>query len=118
MSDDHKKEKHKKEKHNEIECFEDRHNDSLQDTLLNLMESVAQDENALAHLIRAEADKIQAFVGKHCDFPTKPSNNEIIKLNRSVTQLMETIVMKEWLLLKKLEDTLEFVKKPKKHKED
>ncbi|HZG59923.1 MAG TPA: hypothetical protein VEY68_05560 [Anoxybacillus sp.] len=113
MSDDHKR-----EKHNEIECFEDRHQSSLQDTLIDLMESVAREENALAHLIRAEADKIQAFVGKYCDFPTKPSNNEIIQLNRSVTQLMETIVMKEWLLLKKLEDTLEFVKKPNKRKED
>jgi hypothetical protein len=111
-------EKHKKEKHNEIECFEDEHKNSLQDTLLDLIESVAREEKALAHLIQAEADKIQAFVGKHCDFPTEPSNAEIIKLNRSVIQLMETIVMKEWLLLKKLEDTLEFVKKPKKYKED
>jgi hypothetical protein len=95
--------------------FEIEYNDdNLQNVLVNLIESVAQEESALAHLIKAEADKVQAFVGKHCDFPTHPSNNEIIKLNRSVTQLLESIVMKEWLLLKKLEDTLEFVKKPNK----
>jgi hypothetical protein len=88
--------------------------EQLQNVLINLIDSVAREENALAHLIKAEADKVQAFVGKHCDFPTHPSNNEIIKLNRSVTQLLESIVMKEWLLLKKLEDTLEFVKKPNK----
>ena len=102
------------------ECFEGKHKErqSLHTVLLDLMESVAHEEEALAHLIRAEAGKVQAFVGKCHDFPTCPSNHEIIRLNRSVTKLMETIIMKEWLLLKKLEDTLEFIRKPRECMED
>jgi hypothetical protein len=83
---------------------------SLDEVLFDLIESVADEEKALALLIRAEADKIQAFIGKNCEFPTKPSNKEILELNRSVTQMLETIVMKEWLLLKKLEKTLEVIR--------
>lgn len=93
------------------------HNNTLKDVLLDLLKSIAREENALAHLIKAEADKIEAFVGKNCDFPTHPSNDEIIELNRSVTKLLETIIMKEWLLLKKLEDILEFIKKKRKQEE-
>ena len=87
---------------------------SLDEVLFELIESVAKEEKALALLIRAEADKIQAFIGKDQDFPTKPCNNDILDLNHSVKQMLETIVMKEWLLLKKLENTLEVIKKQRK----
>lgn len=65
----------------------------------------------MARLIRSEADKIQAFLGKNHDFPTKPCNDDILDLNHSVRQMLETIVMKEWLLLKKLENTLVVIKR-------
>lgn len=106
--DKHMSHKHKEHKHDK-KCDKE----SLNDVLFDLIESVANEENALALLIKAEADKIQAFIGKNCDFPTKPRNKEILDLNRSVTQMLETIVMKEWLLLKKLERTLEVIRKPR-----
>ncbi|KKB36310.1 extensin-like protein [Bacillus thermotolerans] len=80
---------------------------------MDLLESIALEEIALSHVMNAEAEKIQAFVGKCLDFPTHPSNEEIMKFNKSVGGLLETVVMKEWLLLKKLENVLEFEDKTK-----
>ncbi|MEJ9230883.1 hypothetical protein LAV79_15635 [Peribacillus butanolivorans] len=75
---------------------------------IDLLESIALEEIALSHIMNAEAEKIQAFVGECLDFPTCPKNEEIIKFNKGVNQLLETIVMKEWLLLNKLENVLDF----------
>lgn len=102
------------EKHSHKHSHKDDHDKhSLNHVLFDLIKSVANEEEALALLIEAEADKIQAFIGNHSEFPTKPSNKEILDLNRSVTQMLETIVMKEWLLLKKLERTLEVIHIPR-----
>ncbi|MFF2448929.1 hypothetical protein ACFVSW_17750 [Neobacillus sp. NPDC058068] len=107
------------EKHSHKHSHMDDHDKhSLNHVLFDLIKSVANEEEALALLIEAEADKIQAFIGTHSEFPTKPSNKEILDLNRSVTQMLETIVMKEWLLLKKLERTLEAIHIPREDCED
>jgi hypothetical protein len=79
---------------------------SLDETVIDLLESIALEEMALAHLINAEAEKLQAFVGKHLDFPSNPSNDDILRFNVSVTRLMETLMFKELFLLRKLETVL------------
>lgn len=79
------------------------HRPSFDEVILDLMESIALEEIALSHLIKAEAEKIKAFVGDHRNFPSKPSTSEIIKFNRSVTRLMDTVLFKEFLLIRKLE---------------
>ncbi|MFD2443227.1 hypothetical protein ACFSO7_04430 [Bacillus sp. CGMCC 1.16607] len=84
------------------------HRPNRNEVIIDLLESIALEEIALSHIMNAEAEKIQAFVGKCHDFPTNPTSCEIIKFNKGVTQLLETIVMKEWLLLRKLENVLEF----------
>jgi hypothetical protein len=80
---------------------------SLCEVIVDLLESIALEEIALSHLMNAEAEKIQAFVGKDLDFPTNPSNHSIIKFNRNVNQFLEIVVMKEWLLLQKLEHVID-----------
>ncbi|MFS0559031.1 hypothetical protein [Brevibacillus sp. 179-C9.3 HS] len=82
------------------------HRPSMNEVIIDLLESIALEEIALSHLINAEAEKLQAFVGKHLDFPTCPSNEEILKMNHQTSKLMDVIVMKEWLLLRKLEDVI------------
>lgn len=76
---------------------------SINETIVDLLESIALEETALSHLINAEAEKLQAFVGKDLDFPTNPSNSDILKFNVSVMRLMETLMFKELFLLRKLE---------------
>ncbi|MGN8768194.1 hypothetical protein ACTNDP_01635 [Paenibacillus barengoltzii] len=82
------------------------HRPSMDEVIVDLLESIALEEIALSHLINAEAEKLQAFVGKHLDFPTCPSNETILKMNYQTSKLMDVIVMKEWLLLRKLEDVI------------
>ncbi|MFD0587168.1 hypothetical protein ACFQZE_04045 [Paenibacillus sp. GCM10027627] len=75
----------------------------------HLIKAIALEEEALSKLILTEADKAQAFVGKNLDFPTGPSSAEIIQFNHTVIQLLDTLLMAEWLLLKKI-DSLSFIK--------
>ncbi|KIL74721.1 hypothetical protein [Bacillus badius] len=91
------------------------HRPNKKEVAIDLLESIALEEIALSHLMNAEAEKIQAFVGECLDFPTNPSNKEIVKFNKAVNQLLETIVMKEWLLLKKLENVIELQDHPSGH---
>ena len=80
-----------------------RHRPNFDETMIDLMESIAKEELALSHLIASESNKIKAFVGTELDFPTCPTTTEILNFNYSVNKLMDTVLMKEWLLLKKLE---------------
>lgn len=75
----------------------------MDETIIDLMESIAKEELALSHLINSESQKINAFVGKNLNFPTNPTNSEILTFNQSVNRMIDTVLMKEWLLLKKLE---------------
>jgi hypothetical protein len=84
------------------------HRPDKKEVVIDLLESIALEEIALAHILNAEAEKIQAFVGDKLDFPTCPSNEEILLFNKSAGRVLETVVMKEWLLLNKLQDVLEF----------
>lgn len=73
-----------------------------------LIRAISLEEEALSKLINTEADKALAFVGRNLDFPTGPSTAEIIKFNHTVIQLLDTILMAEWMLLKKL-DVLKYI---------
>jgi hypothetical protein len=84
---------------------------TLPEAIVDIIRSISLEEIALAHLINAEAEKVQAFVGKCSDFPTNPTNKEIVTFNQTVGQLMDTILMKEWLLLKKLETVIRMEEK-------
>ncbi|MCT1399281.1 hypothetical protein AK95_30385 [Paenibacillus sp. LC231] len=78
-----------------------------EEVVIDLLKSIAMEENAIAHLLHAEAEKIQAFVGHHHRISVEPSHADLIKLSGQVTQLLDVIVMKEWLLLRKLENVME-----------
>ena len=71
-----------------------------------ILEGIAHEEMALANLVNAEALKLQAFVGQEYDFPTHPTTEEILSLNHISLQFLRAIVMKEWLLLSKIEHLL------------
>lgn len=90
---------------------ENKHRPNLHDTIIDLLESIALEEMSLSHLLSAEAERIQAFVGKNQDFPTSSSTNEILCFNKTSSNLLDTIVMKEWILYKKLLAALEVLHK-------
>lgn len=84
------------------------HRPSLYQTTVDLLDSIALEEIALAHLLNAEAEKIQKFLGKisHCT-PAEV----LLDFNITVNETLETVIMKEWLLLRKLEKVIRFFNK-------
>ncbi len=76
---------------------------SFEQTIAHLIESIALEEEAISKLLDCEASKALAFVGKEMDFPSNPSSQEIINFNQTVLKLMDSFLMTEWLLLKKLD---------------
>lgn len=83
--------------------FQGKNGPNKKEVITKLMDSIAEEEIALASIISSEADKINAFVGKNLDFPTSPSNRDIIDFNQSIYRIIESVLMNEWLLFKKLE---------------
>lgn len=81
----------------------------------HLLESIAKEELALANILNAQAAKINAFVGENFDFPTHPSNREIISINNSSMRILRMVVMKEWLTLSRLEEIFDFDSKEIAH---
>lgn len=86
---------------------EERYRPTHDEVIIDLLKSIAMEETALAHLIAAEARKVKAFVGRHENFPFGPSAAQIIAFNAQVFKMIDVIVMKEWLLLRKLKDVAE-----------
>lgn len=81
---------------------------SLDDALSRLVSSIAMEEEALANLMRAEADKTLAFVGKERELPTLPTSSEFIQFNHTVTKILDSILMAEWMLMKKIDSVMQF----------
>jgi hypothetical protein len=81
-----------------------------EDVINLLLASVAFEELGLAHLINAEAEKIQAVLGTLEDGDSVkgcPSLDDLLKINKSVQHTMKDIIKKEILLQFKLENVIE-----------
>lgn len=86
---------------------EHKHRPSCRCVTIDLLESIALEEISLSHLLNAEAEKIQAFVGEELNFPFCTSMNQVIEFSRISTDFMEKIIMKQWLLLNKLNKVMD-----------
>jgi hypothetical protein len=81
------------------------HRPDLHHAIIDLLDSIALEEIALSHLLNAEAEKIQKFIG-YISSCTPP--DVLIDFNVVVNETLETVIMKEWLLLRKLEKVTRF----------
>ena len=83
-----------------IPCVEQRQ------ALTNLLESIALEETALAHVVNAEGEKIQAMacqMTKACP----PNNCDVLAFQKSVVNVIQTAIKMQILLQFKLENVLE-----------
>ncbi|MBY0147831.1 hypothetical protein [Neobacillus niacini] len=69
----------------------------------NVIGSIFNEENALAELIQAEADKINTAI------PIATTVEELVELDQSVRALMKIIVQKNFILQRKLRNVIQFI---------
>jgi hypothetical protein len=80
-------------------------NIDIKDALAVVIASIGFEELGLAHIINAEGEKIQSFLGtlKGQEVKKEITIDELTKLDRIVTDTLNSIIKKEMLLLMKLE---------------
>ncbi|OEH93054.1 hypothetical protein [Bacillus solimangrovi] len=84
-----------------------------EDVLLFLLASVGQEELALAHIMNAEGEKIQAAVKEFEDKCI--SLDELLDTNDNVNDLLKTVIKKEMLLQFKIENVIKLFEMKDKH---
>ncbi|PAQ16635.1 hypothetical protein CD798_00690 [Bacillaceae bacterium SAOS 7] len=84
------------------DLYEDREN-----VINSLLASIALEELALAHVVNAEAEKIQRVVGTLKPYPEHPPClDDLLDVNESVQETLQKVIIKEIILLFKLEAVL------------
>lgn len=79
-----------------------------EDSINLLLASIAFEELGLAHIINAEAEKIQAVVGTLPDTDLGATSiPELLATNKSVNRMLKTVLKNQMLLQFKLEDVLD-----------
>lgn len=84
---------------------------TFEDSLNLLLASIAFEELGLAHLINAEAEKIQYVLGTiegQTPLDPPPTIDDLLTIDHSVSETLKTVIKKEMLLQFKLEDVLTF----------
>ncbi|OEF95566.1 hypothetical protein [Desulfuribacillus alkaliarsenatis] len=83
------------------------------DDVINiLLASIAFEELALAHVINAEAEKLQSVLGTlHGQRVKQQRLEDLLLVNKSVNKILRDTIKKEMLLQFKLEDCLELIEK-------
>lgn len=86
-------------------------------TIPLLLSSIALEELALAHIMNAEAEKIQLVLGtlkqsKSRFVPETISLSNLLLINQSVRKTLQDVIKKEMLLQFKFENVLELTQIP------
>ncbi|MFD2329656.1 hypothetical protein ACFSR7_10420 [Cohnella sp. GCM10020058] len=81
---------------------------SLDQVVVDLLKSIALEETALAHLLNAEAEQMRALAHQGQHAASHRARCELMaQAGRQSVRLLDAVVMKEWLLLRKLDNTLD-----------
>ncbi|HDX9579331.1 TPA: hypothetical protein ROX88_002906 [Bacillus pseudomycoides] len=82
-------------------------------TIPLLLSSIALEELALAHIINAEAEKIQFVLGtlrsKHKFTPRRVTLSNLLAIDSSVQRTLRDVIKKEILLQFKFENVLDLI---------
>ncbi|MDG5473242.1 hypothetical protein P6709_15935 [Jeotgalibacillus sp. ET6] len=80
------------------------------DDVINLLlASIGMEELSLAHIVNAEAEKIQYVLGTLTKRSHEPTLWELLKVNDSVQEMLEVVIKKELLLDTKLSHVLKVI---------
>ena len=87
---------------------EEPHRPSKEQVIQDLLKSVALEENALAHLMNVEAEKLRRLLEASATLSLTQQSTVLGQHAEQTIKLMDMIIMKEWLLLRKICHTLEY----------
>ena len=79
-------------------------NNGFNQQLIDISESIAYEEAALAHILNAEGEKIQKML------TMATTTDELLNANRSVKSLVTSTTLLEGILNKKLKKSLDNIK--------
>lgn len=81
---------------------------TIEESVNLLLASIAFEELGLAHIINAEAEKIQYVLGTLDEQapPEPPTIDDLLEINRSVETTLRNVIKNQMLLQFKLEDAL------------
>lgn len=82
---------------------------TIEESVNLLLASIAFEELGLAHIINAEAEKIQYVLGTlegQTPLETPPTIEDLLEINNSVDKTLRNVIKKQMLLQFKLEDTI------------
>lgn len=82
---------------------------SRSDVINLLLASIALEELGLAHIINAEAEKIQYALGTLPGLSTSATLGQILAVNESVTDMLDLVIKKELLLDSKLKQVIKTI---------
>lgn len=71
---------------------------SREESVADIISSITAEENAIAHILNAESEKLQAIINM-----SDSSASELIAANRSVKKTVDTVIHLENALKSKLE---------------
>jgi predicted secreted Zn-dependent protease len=75
--------------------------EAMEDIIEELIQSIVNEEHSLSQILRSEAKKIEKIIKQ------KEKNDLCIstieKINDSSKSILDTVLMKQWLMIKKLE---------------
>lgn len=83
---------------------------TIEDTITLLLSSIALEELSLAHIMNAEAEKIQEVV----KMPNCDKLDALLCIDKSVERMMRDVIKKEMLLEFKFENILELMEHKRK----
>ncbi|MBM7583191.1 hypothetical protein JOD02_002069 [Caldicoprobacter guelmensis] len=87
---------------------------SIEETIKLLLASIALEELSLAHIMNAEAEKIQEIIkctgDKKYSDTTEDKLHDLLLIDKSVDKMLKDIIKKEMLLEFKFENILELCK--------
>jgi len=91
-----------------LPAFPDHHHTPNREEAINqIISSIAMEELALSHILNAEGEKLQYVLGTlHGVDGLNPSVDDIIKVNDSVKELVETVMFSQMFLRAKLKDAI------------
>jgi hypothetical protein len=77
---------------------------SIEDSIVQVISSIAMEELALSHILNAEGEKLQFALGTlHQKNPHMPiSIDELLKVNDSVKEMLSAVTMSQMFLVGKL----------------